>query len=403
MSFWKSTPTSIPDPTASFAAAGDRAMAAICNAERMHRQSLQQELAQAHRLLLETVLFIAPALIDEHQRQNPHWLEQLDTQGWAEVLQEARNRVRGRWSAAAQESIQAEVERLRAANERLEQQLARNSLLQSAFGRENRDASTKSHAVPDLAPPHGRLVKLPAVPAQPPAEFAAQISPESWTRSAQFLSLLGLTGWSLQEELIPILAGKLGISAKAGSMGRLLRRLDANGFITRQVVAVFAGKIALISLTVNGRRLVQQMHLPAVEGEWERLLRLEYEDEHAALICLFTAEARKRGYATQVAPGADDSEKEGADILVVDQEGAHTYALLESDSEQPRLNLWQALAVRYGDVAVCATTEEDRQALVAAAFANRLPGRATDINSLRRYLQDALWAEQWLAPDDVAP
>ena len=377
-------------------------------AERAHRQKLEADMVRARGLLLDAILALDGRVINNRLVADPNYLTNLTLDGWADLLREACAYGRGWQNAAAVERVQAEVKRLEIENDQLCQRLAIISPpalppQQPALNPPSSDVRRSSTAaqppiLPAVNSPLSAAANLPSVPAQPPARFATLFSSESWPRSAQFLILLALTGWSLQEALLQILSRQLGVSSNSGTTGRLLKRLSRDGLIGRRVVPIFGGKAVMVTLSDTGRELVQDMGFPPVEAEWERLqLQPAMGDTHAALICLFAYRARQRGFATQVAPPPVGGEDAG-DVLMTDAAGTTSHALVEVDAASPRVDLWRRLVDHQGFVALCAVTPEALQVVVAAARSAGLPGRAADLASLRTHAEDVLWTETWQAP-----
>ena len=192
-----------------------------------------------------------------------------------------------------------------------------------------------------------------------------------------------------------ILAEFIGVTDTSGTISRLLKRLERAGLIMRESLSIPSGVITLIELTDEGRHLALLLGIHPVETEWQRLERRlqRAPDERLALICQFAANARRRGYAAQVAPETPFIEG-GADALLVGGSGEQIYVFVEERPASKRLKAWRQVAKAQGFVALCATTPVASQALLTIARADGMTLKITDLLTLRDQKHRSLWTQQ---------
>jgi len=375
----------------------DRAFFSLLQAERSHRHSLQAEVATLRALLLEAVMSLSSALVDERIAADPRFLHTLDEAGWRELLAEARRRGQMQRLARSNPKLMAEHRRLLQAHDRLQAERdalqARIETLEAEMNDLRRQLLAAQAARPEALLPGN--VQLPALPEDPPPAFASLFPGNLWERGRQLLALLALTGWSYQRAPLDELARLLGVSEGAGSLKRLLNRLADAGLVIKATVPASPSRIALARLSDEGRKLVETLGLPLVESEWDRLLRLhggERQQGHAALVCLFAWHARRRGHATQVCPHVD-GHAEPDILLTKDDEQIYVEVEAESGSVERRMRKWRNQAALQGYVALAAPTPELRQRLAREAHAASKNGLATDMTSLR--MSEELWIQKW--------
>ncbi len=375
----------------------DRAFFSLLQAERSHRRSLQAEVATLRGLLLEAVMSLSSALVDERIAADPRFLHTLDEAGWRELLAEARRRGQMQRLARSNPKLMAEHRRLLQAHDRLRAERdalqARIETLEAEMNDLRRQLLAAQVVRPEVLLPGN--VQLPALPVDPPPAFASLFPGNLWERGRQLLALLALTGWSYQRAPLDELARLLGVSEGAGSLKRLLNRLADAGLVIKATVPASPSRIALARLSDEGRKLVEALGLPAVESEWDRLLRLhggERQQGHAALVCLFAWHARRRGYATQVCPHVA-GHAEPDILLTKENEQIYVEVEAESGSVERRMRKWRNQAAMQGYVALAAPTPELRQRLAREAHAASKKGLATDLTSLRS--SDELWIQKW--------
>ena len=377
----------------------------ILQAERSQRQKLQQDLARVQNLLHVAIRTLDPDLIEAQRHQNPQFLDQLDLDGWTQLLQDAKRRDLDRWwGGGEQPHLKERLQRLQKENTRLLQRLGIAQRRVTALTLHLQEVEVKhetwrqANAPAPLHMPGG--ITLPLLPPAPPPDFRELLLDDTWERDSQFLAILAVTGWSQQHALLDELANRLDISPKSGTFTRQVKRMAAAGLIHKESIPVPFGRVNILRLTNMGRHLADALNIIPVESEWERLQRMRGAglDDHHAMICLFSMAARQRGYRTQVCPPLEASAT-CPDVLIVNPKIERNYVFVEMGDSPAgeRIDQWQAVAKVQGFVALCASTAESRQALLKVASDAGLTGRVTDFESLRQHLPNTLWAEQWPA------
>lgn len=360
----------------------------LLEAERSHRLLLQAERNRACELLLDAILALDAALVDERLQADPLYLQHLGMEGWTGLLAEAKRGAGRRRAASTREVAQPSLPVAHS----LQPSVPVSTVATPAVPHPARPipplaASGDLWLLPDTVP-------LPDLPAKAPIAYAHSFKGASWPKRRSCLALLAQTGWSSHSLLLQTLAGRLGLSTNTVTTAP--KALVVAGLLTYEVVVTRCGKLGLVELSAKGLEMVRDMGWTAVPSEWQRLrhmLGAEAPEQTAKLISL-AGEARKRGFGVWVCPRPCTGEP---DLLVRDVEGEETAVFLEPDPAQVRLQAWQEAAAARGRVGLCAIDPEGRDLLVRQAFAVGLAGLATDLTSLRAGQLKTLWAEQWLA------
>lgn len=373
--------------------------------ERRLRREAEARAEALHRVLYEVAKRVAPQEIDDLRRQNPEWERSVGPEAWQAFFEHVLD-VRPRlWNWTRTDD--GEVERLRREVARLEEELAR-ARAEAARWREEMERlptlperSQVGHAGPEAA--GDRLlfaVHRPAaeLPPAPPTRFRKEIPQQKWPRAAMVVEALA-RGISLQREVAEILVARddrLNDPA-SGSLKRLFKWMEAQGFIRRDVLTHGPSRWTVIWLAEKGRDLAQAMGLEPREGEWQRLMRLHdagRQQEHAVLVLLFAWQARKRGWTVEVCPTVDGPAE--PDILI-QKGGESIYVEVEGESGtgERRMRKWRNMVALQGFVALAAPDEGTLRRLLQEAKAASKRGMATDIQTLLNDDADELWVETW--------
>ena len=153
----------------------------------------------------------------------------------------------------------------------------------------------------------------------------------------------------------------------------------------------------VLSLTADGRRLVKLLFdAEAVESDYERIRRLHQGDElpaHTLGLLYFGLTAMQRGARVRVLP---DTTSDWQPDLWIEHAGVNRYVELElSEKENPAK--WRNLAaLNEGQVALCAGNATQRARLVGDCRALKLPGVATDLETLAREFKEQRAAAETL-------
>jgi hypothetical protein len=158
--------------------------------------------------------------------------------------------------------------------------------------------------------------------------------------------------------------------------------------------------LKLYRFSSEGEKLYQSLFAARpYENDWSRLIRLREGDqfpEQTLAVLAFTMHARKRGWATQVLP--DVTPAPNAWVMRGDEKYFVEVALGDTES----IAKWRSQSIlNAGRTALCVATQKSRNHLVGECKLNKLPGIATDLESLimgkfKNINSDTpLWLEDW--------
>ena len=374
----------------------------LSDEERRLRLLAEQKAESLGRMFEELAHRLAPDRVEACRRSDPGYFQQLDVAGWQAFWRLAGSGATG-WGmapgdAGAVKALAAEVETLRSENRELRQEL---ELLRQLEAETPSPVPSPANAVMTSSPPSSPAAEsapsqdLPAIvlPDRPPQAFALRFT--NWPREGLALATLAARGWSLRHSIAQVLANRFGITATAGSLKRLFAQLDKAGFWRMETVSVGQSSVVLVTLTPVGRQVTTAAGFVCVESELDLLLAQhggERQLSHAALVCMFTHQARMRGYQTQVCPPVDGV---AAPDVLLEKQGERTFVEVEAESGDPerRMRKWRNQVELQGYVALCALTPESCRRQVAEAQAAGGHGKATDLDTL--FKQPGLWVLEW--------
>ena len=248
--------------------------------------------------------------------------------------------------------------------------------------------------VPDVVFP-----PLPAI--LPPSLQALQsIRRDRRERILQGLYLLAATGLSVGQELRAVMEITLGILPGNPSIQRVFHtNLPALGLAIKEMpYFIRSSRLAIFRLTGQGRQACRELGWPAVESEWERLIRshegLLYP-RHTLGLLAFCWQARLRGWRTELLPAVNARLE--PDVLV-EKSGTKVYVEFEVRAHE-KLKKWRKACRFQGYVALCSFTPKARANLVEECKLSRVPGYATDLHTLTANDHNlgvgSLWIEYW--------
>ena len=219
------------------------------------------------------------------------------------------------------------------------------------------------------------------------------------------LYLIGGCRLNAKFEIEDLLALVSGMTSRAGSLGRIIDDLLEASILVGETVQINSPKssLRLLRLSPDGERLFKILFdRDPEETDWERLVRLHEGDrfpEHTLAVLIFALHARKRGFATQVLPPVEET-KAVPDLQVLRGEEKWYVEVELGQKESP--TKWRNTAkLNGGKVALCAATLATRQRLVGDCRLDKLPGMATDLETLIKVKhstitdQNLLWVESW--------
>lgn len=350
--------------------------AQLLEEERKLRNIAEGKVRELYALLEELAVLLAAEEVEKIRREKRGYFSELSVSEWRKFFLDVISRDGHGWGAKRNTDIE-ELERLRREIKRLQEE---NERLKKAKVEENTVKVTCQAPIHEL-------------PVRPPAAYASLFA--DWRREGAALGILAQTGWSMRLAIAEELGKRFGISARAGSLKRMFVRLKKNGLIDEHQESIAGTKVACVCLTEKAKNIMRECGMEVVESEWERLMRLhEGQKKHAAMVCVFTYHARRYGYTTEVCPDAFESFRpdvrleNGTGSILVEVED-------ESGEAERRMKKWRNQLEKQGFAAICATTPEIRQRLVAEAkAAGARHGKATDIKTLIADSKD-LWCEEW--------
>ncbi len=381
---------------------------------------------QYHDLLYWLATRIVPGEVDQRLTRDPFAFAHMKPDGWRRFYQNALKDVHlSRWLAPANpnaRTLQRENEQLRqrlaAAEARIAELKAERDRLQQSVIALRRGKDNEPQSLVETAPEPASEPEQPGTekpfqfPDAYPKQYKTLFTPQEtkWRREVAAIAILAGLGYSaetsLRWEIVQYVQHTLEAQGKqvltnpdSGSIKRLIASLEENKLIERLPVNAGQSRIIILRLTELGRNVAQAMGVPIVESEWERLMRLhggERQQKHAAMVCLFTAYARRRGWRTEVCP---EVEPPADPDVLIEKDGERIYVEVEAGSgtAERRMKKWRNQRNLQGFVAICAPNEKIRQDLVREARANTKRGMATDLIWLRGKPKEdnALWVETW--------
>jgi hypothetical protein len=228
-----------------------------------------------------------------------------------------------------------------------------------------------------------------AFPLETPAAFSGILDggertggdlPRVFQRYWVILYLIGHWRLAASMEMEEVLAQTVGVSAGSGSMHRVIEDLEKANVLVSEVIELKSPRTALKlhRFSPEGEKLYQALFQSRpYENDWARLLRL-HDPDHTLAVIAFTMHARKRGWATQVLPEAKGL-KSDAWVMRGDEK---LYVEVEL-GEKELVSKWRGQsALNGGCTALCAATPKSRAHLADACKLDKLPGMATDLETL---------------------
>jgi hypothetical protein len=219
------------------------------------------------------------------------------------------------------------------------------------------------------------------------------------------LYLIGHWRLTAAMELEEVLAETVGVSAGSGSMERVLEDMEKANIllIGKLELKLPRTVLKLYRFSVEGEKLYQSLFAARpYENDWSRLIRLQEGErfpEQTLAVLAFTMHARKRGWATQILPELKGAKSLPDALLMLGDE--KLYVEVELGEKESVARLRNQSALNGGRTAVCTATEKSRAQLVGDCKLDKLPGMATDLESLimgkfkKINSASPLWLENW--------
>ena len=408
-----------------------RAKDDLLQAERDLRNKSEETTRAMRQVLMETANRFDGTRMQALQRGDPSIPARWGTSEWKKFFDDVPVPSQS-WNSAvvpdlrAQEELQKQVDELRAALTRTELDLeierTRNSIDVSSPAVEvtTQPAADAIADIPSSVTPSLSMMVEDAkkmrdkFPEKTPAAFTNMLSggersggdlARVFQRYWLILHLIGHWRLTAAMELEEILAETVGVSSGSGSVERVLEDLEKAKILVIGKLELRSPRTVLMvyRFSPEGEKLYQSLFAARpYENDWSRLIRLHEGDqfpEHTLAVLAFTMHARKRGWATQVLPKLKDSKSVPDALLMLGDEKLYVEVEL---GEKENVAKWRNHSTfNNGRTALCAATEKSRIHFVGECKRDKLPGMATDLESLimgkfKNINSDSpLWLENW--------
>jgi hypothetical protein len=229
--------------------------------------------------------------------------------------------------------------------------------------------------------------------------------PRIFERYWLVLYLIGHWRLTAAMELEEVLAETVGVSSGSGSVERVLADMaKANILLIGKLELKSPGTVLMVyRFSSEGEKLYQSLfQARPYENDWSRLIRLQGDEqlpEQTLAVLAFTMHARKRGWATQILPEVKGAVCVPDALLMLGDE--KIYVEVELGEKESVARLRNQSVLNNGCTAVCTATEKSRTRLVSDCKLDKLPGSATDLESLivgkfkKINSKSPLWFEIW--------
>lgn len=412
-----------------------RAVGDLLQAERDLRRKSEDTIRAMRQALVETANRFDGKRLEALRRDDPSIPASWGALDWKKFFDEVSVPSQG-WvntvvpDTQAQRELQRQIAQLQAALHQaeleLEEERAKTAVIAApaSVSTEITGADqTVAHAIADIPPeatPALTVIVQDAIktlgnfPQKIPAAFSNMLSGGGrsggdllrvFQRYWLILYLIGRWRLAASMELEESLAETVGVSAGSGSMRRVMLDLEKANVLVSEIIELKSPRTALklYRLSSDGEKLYQALFQSRpYENDWSRLIRLHEGarfPEHTLAVIAFAMHARKRGWATQILPEVTESKSvPDAWIMRADEK---LYVEVEL-GEKERVAKWRnQAALNGGRTALCAATQKSRARLVGDCKLDKLPGMATDLETLVRgkfksvNAASPLWLTSW--------
>ncbi len=259
-----------------------------------------------------------------------------------------------------------------------------------------------AHAVPPVIPLDG--FTLPLVPLKFD-DLQERFGGLRWRRAAMILHVIALYGINALIEIGRHVGKAEGFAPHSNSVKAPFKQLGELGLLHVETLKIrhprrgFA--LLLGRLTDAGREFCRAVGWQPVESEWERLIRLHEggrQGEHTLAVLYFAVMSRARGYTVSVLPDIQAGNTP-PDVLL-ERNGERILAEVEL-GRHDRTAKWRNLQAVQGFAAICTLYPKDRKRLASDCKLAHIPGRATDLETLRSVRlnhdmsAEPFWVEEW--------
>ena len=411
----------------------DRSLHDLLDSEREVRTVLEGEYRKIVALLEKLARQHYGPTLEDQRRAAPEALQKWSAQDWENFFQTAPRTTQNQLGASqAPNSWGKPTKKLSSNGNRLEKQLSRlqeeNQQLQAEVLRLQAEISALKPPPEKAAPPKPvarqllaqnpprqatlDAFQMPLVPLKY-SDLENEFGGLQWRRAQLFLYLMANFGLNAHVELDRYIAPAEGLSYRSNSTKKPVKKLIQTGLVADQTLKLETAPAAgfalwVLRLTDQGRELCQALGWPPVESEWERLRRLAPSAAEYHLAVLYLAVlGRSRGYQVQVLPeNAGETQpfdklRTEADVRL-QRTDEQVLVIVETGQTSTTVpDRWRHLHQAQDSVALCALSASQRQQLAKACQQAQLPGKATDLATLKAVkiyettAADPLWLQGW--------
>ena len=416
--------------TASLKVSHQRAMDDLLQAERDLRRKSEDTIRAMRQVLVETANRLGGTRLESLRRDDPSIPASWDASDWKKFFDEVSVPAHG-WvinttvvpDTKAQRELLKQIVDLQAELERVKNHVIISSThvekAAQPVGATQPVTDSIADIPPNVTPSLTVIVEdtkkmREKFPKKTPAAFTNMLSGGErsggdlvrvFERYWLILYLIGHWRLTAAMELEEVLAETVGVSAGSGSVERVLLDMEkANILLVGKLELKLPRTVLkLYRFSSEGEKLYQSLFaVRPYENDWSRLIRLHEGDqfpEQTLAVLAFTMHARKRGWATQVLPEVTGSKSvpdawimRGDDKLYVEVELGDTESIVKWRNQS---------TLNDGRTAWCVATQKSRNHLVGECKLDKLPGIATDLESLimgkfKNINSDSpLWMESW--------
>ncbi len=380
----------------------ERGLADILSAERTLRRIAEDANLDLRRVLTEIAYRTAGEALEERRRIDPNAPEAWSPGQWREFFTVHLGKDAPGWGA--REDVRAAVvDGMRDKDDTsrmLSEALAEIEHLKRLSASDDGGSDVAPEKPGDESAQGSGVEAWPEIPRRPPARYAHRLGTGvRWRREALSLYLIATRGWSSRLEILDVVGRLSEISRRSGALRRTFDALMASGLLRGEVLTMALSRpsrMAVARLTEEGAELCRVLGWEPVESEVDRLNRLHegaMQPAHTAGVLAFAYHARIRGWMAEILP--TDMDMSVRPDVVLRRKEERTF--VEVEFEGNKSAKWRNLVKLQGFVALCASTPGMRGRMVAECKLGRLPGKATDLESLIQSagLLGPLWAEEW--------
>ncbi len=217
----------------------------------------------------------------------------------------------------------------------------------------------------------------------------------------ELLAALACSGWSLRHALVEAVNHDRYLAPRSGSLKLACAHLAHAGLWAAADVRVAGRRPVLVRLTPLGRASLAQVGITAIESEWEEIEARHAggsagQSAHTAAICLFTYQARRRGWRTEVCPVLGGG-RSAPDVRAARDLAAYVEVQRWGGEMWRHADKWRNQFALQGFAAICAETPTLAARLAREAQLAGVPtGRITDLATLAAGGAPDLWTHYWV-------